>query len=54
MKLRARLLAAFAVVLTVAAGVSLLVTPIPLRDRLLALRDDCLTPKEALDIDLAL
>ena len=36
MKLRARLLAAFAVVLTVAAGVSLLVTPIPLRDRLLA------------------
>jgi len=36
MKLRARLLAAFAIVLTVAAGVALLVTPIPLRDRLLA------------------
>src|SRR5437588_11308502 len=36
MKLRARLLAAFAIVLTVAAGVALLVTPIALRDRLLA------------------
>lgn len=36
MKLRARLLAAFAVVLAVSAGVALLVTPIPTRDRLLA------------------
>ena len=36
MKLRARLLASFAVVLAVSAGVALLVTPIPMRDRLLA------------------
>ena len=36
MKLRARLLAAFAVVLAVSAGVALLVVPIPTRDRLLA------------------
>ena len=37
MKLRARLLAAFAVVLTVSAGIAVLVTPIPTRDKLLAL-----------------
>jgi two-component system cell cycle response regulator len=37
LKLRARLLAAFAVVLAVSAGIALLVTPIPTRDRFLAL-----------------
>ena len=37
MKLRARLLAAFAVVLTVSAGIAVLVTPIPARYKLLSL-----------------
>ena len=37
MKLRARLLAAFAVVLAVSAGIALLVVRIPTRDRFLAL-----------------